>query len=219
MKIGQSAGKSWEYIVGVYLGDGCVTHQWTERRQKRTCFRLNTIDQDFADAVKAALRQHTDMAICNSVHPVSKSSKPNHTLWCGDPALCDRLVIETNAKDKLPDWIWTCDHDARLAFIAGLMDSEGYVCVNGTRTYMGFKSTDLWFDDFVRVLNMAGIRIGKIGVEQPRKPGYRTPRRFTIKLASWVASGAYFNIQRKQRRVEAWTASQLTSETNTRDAA
>lgn len=220
MKIGQSAGKSWAYLVGVYLGDGCVTHQWTERRQKRTCFRLNTIDQDFADATKAALQEHTKMAICQSAHSVSKSSKQNHTLWCGDAALCDRLVIETDAKDKLPDWIWTVSQDEKLEFIAGLMDSEGYAAVNPKgQLSIGFKSCDVWFHDFIRVLNSAGIEVGKIGIEKPRKPGYKTPRRFTVRRQSWLDSKAYFKIQRKQRRVTEWHASQLTSETNTRDAA
>jgi hypothetical protein len=213
--IGKSAGKSWEYLVGVYLGDGCVT-----THQGRPVFRLNTIDLDFAEATKAALQHHTDRPISIHTHPVSGSSKPNHSLRCGDPDVCQRLVAETGGKARLPDWIWSADQGGRLAFIAGLMDSEGFVSHQRARDryFMGFKSTDLWFDDFVRVLNMAGIKVGKIGVEEPRKPGYRTPRRFTIKFPSWIASGAYFHISRKQERVDRWLA-QLTSEANMRNAA
>lgn len=214
MKIGQSAGKSWEYLVGVYLGDGCVTTQ-----QGYLVFRLNTIDADFAEATKGALAQHTDYPVSIHCHPVSKSSKPNYSLRCGDPRLAQRLRDETNSKASLPGWIWEADHEARLAFIAGLMDSEGFVSRNAHgSTYMGFKSTDEWFHDFLRVLNKAGIQHGKIGVEKPLKEGYRTPRRITIKMASWVASGARFNIARKQRRVDEWVA-QLTPETNMRRAA
>lgn len=215
MKIGKSAGKSWEYIVGVYLGDGCVTKQ-----KGYPTFRLNTIDMDFAEAVKDAFRKHTDRPINIGVHPVKKSSKPNVALRCGDPEICARLVAETAGKQKLPDWIWLSDREGQLAFIAGLMDSEGFVSRNSHgSTYMGFKSTDVWFEDFVKVLNRAGIRIGKIGVEAPLKPGYRTPRRFTIKMQSWVDAGAYFNIARKQERVNAWVHAQLTSETNMQNAA
>jgi intein-encoded DNA endonuclease-like protein len=215
VKIGQSAGKSWAYLVGVYLGDGCVT-----LHQGQLVFRLNTIDEDFAVATKDALRAHTDRPMTIHCHSVSKSSKPNHSLRCGEWAIAQRLRDETDSKAKLPDWIWTTDQEGRLAFIAGLMDSEGFVSRNGCgRAYMGFKSTDLWFYDFVRVLNAAGIQVGQIGVEQPRKPGYRTPRRFTIKMASWVKSGAYFNIARKQARVDEWASAQLTSEANMRIAA
>lgn len=215
MKIGKSAGKSWEYLVGVFLGDGCVTVV-----QGYPCFRLNTIDQDFAEATKGALQHYTTRPVSIHVHAVKKSSKPNWSLRCGDPEICKRLQAETDFKKQLPEWIWTADQDARLAFIAGLMDSEGYVPVNGAgTTYMGFKSTDDWFMDFVKVLNVAGIKIGKIGVEKPRFEGYRTPRRFTIKMHSWVDAGAYFNIQRKQCRVENWVQAQLTPEANTQTAA
>lgn len=213
--IGLSAAKSWQYLTGVYLGDGCVTHS----SDGYPVFRLNTIDPDFAAVTKWSLQQHTARPISIHRHAVSKSSKDNYSLRCGDPEICKRFVDETAAKQKLPDWIWTEDQEGRLAFIAGLMDSEGFVSQNGRgSTYMGFKSCDSWFDDFIRVLNKSGIEVGKIGVEQPRKPGYKTPRRFHIKLPTWVSSGAYFNIGRKQRRIEAW-AGQLSSETNMSDAA
>lgn len=203
--IGKSAGKSWEYLSGVFLGDGCVTPRF-----KKSRFRLNTIDRDFAEATKQALLQHTDRKVGIYTHAVKKSSKPNVALYCSGPEVCERLVRETDNKQQLPAWIWTTDRAGRLAFIAGLMDSEGYVTKNAHgSTYMGFKSTDGWFDDFARVLNMAGIQIGKIGIEAPRKPGYRTPKRFTIKMRSWVDSGAYFEIQRKQRRVDEWAAANL----------
>jgi intein/homing endonuclease len=202
-------------LVGVYLGDGCVT-----THQGRLVFRLNTIDEDFAEATKDALAKHSDRRIAIHRHAVSKSTKDNFSLRCGDPELAARLRAETDNKRVLPEWIWTADHDGRLAFIAGLMDSEGFVSQSARgSTYMGFKSTDPWFDDFVRVLNRTGIEVGKIGVEQPRKPGYRTPRRFHIRLRSWVDAGAYFNIARKQARVERWAAAQLTSEANMRNAA
>lgn len=208
--IGKSAGKTWEYLVGVYLGDGCVTYS----KARRPVFRLNTIDLDFAEATKEALQDHTRHAVGIWTHPVSKSSKPNNALQCYDPVLCKKFVDETSNKQRLPDWVWTTDQNGKLAFIAGLMDSEGFVTQNSHgATYMGFKSTDIWFDDFIRVLNTAGIEIGKIGVEVPLKPHYRTPKRFTIKMASWVKSGAYFHIARKQARVDKWAA-QVTSETN-----
>lgn len=221
MKIGKSADKNWEYLVGVYLGDGCVTNQNDARGKPRPYFRLNTIDQDFALTVKAVLHHFTEYAVTYGCHPVPKSKKPNHNLQCGDSELCVRLKAETDSKKKLPDWIWTCDHEARLAFIAGLMDSEGYCCINSSGSLnIGYCSCDVWFDDFIRVLNKAGIEVGKIGTVMRYKAHHKTPRRFTIKNRPWVLSGAYFTIQRKQRRVDEWAKrSQLISETNTPTAA
>ncbi len=219
--IWQSAGKSWEYLVGVYLGDGCVT----TGPRGRTWFRLNTIDRDFAEATKIALQQHTDRAVTICTHPVKKSSKPNHSLSCSDLEICRRLVKETNGKQKLPDWIWTADHDGLLAFIAGLMDSEGYVAgrspsdpyYNPGMVMMGFKSTDVWVMDFVKVLNKAGIEVGKVTVEKPQFEGRRVPIRFAIKIATWWRVGAYFCIARKQGKLARYV--QLASEANTRNTA
>lgn len=217
MNIRKPADKNWEYLVGVFLGDGCVTRQGPNR----PFFRLNTIDQDFAFTTKEALHHFTDRAVTYCVHPVPKSKKPNHSLQCGDPEICSRLQAETDFKKKLPDWIWTCDHEARLAFIAGLMDSEGYCCINGSGSLnIGYCSCDAWFDDFIRVLNKAGIEVGKIGTVMRYKAHHKTPRRFTIKKPSWLRSGAYFTIERKQRKIDEWAKqSQLISETNTTAAA
>lgn len=206
--IGQEAGKTFAYILGVYLGDGCVTKTVRNKR----IFRLNTIDQDFAEAVKSALNDICDTNVYLTCHSVSKSSKPNWALGCQDAALCAKLVADTTNKTIIPDYVfgWPLDH--KLAFIVGLMDSEGFVGANrnhtGRRFYMGFKSCDVWVPDFVRLLNSVGIMIGKIGVEKPRKPGYKTPRRFTIKMQSWIDSGARFNIARKQGRVDEWAATE-----------
>lgn len=202
-EIGLSAGKTWAYILGVYLGDGCVT-----TANGNPVFKLNTIDLDFAQATKEALTVFTARLVSIYTHEVSKSSKPNHSLYCGDPDICRALRSETDSKAKLPDWIMTAPRDQKLAFIAGIMDSEGYVCVREQRgqAYMGIKTTDEWFGDFLRLMQTVGIEHGKIGVEKPRKPGYRVPRRVTIKLRSWIASGAYFNIARKQSGVERWAS-------------
>ncbi len=211
MKIGQSADKNWGYLIGVYLGDGCVTQQPSKLRgTSQTVFRLNTIDEDFAVATKAALQNFTKRPVGVWKHTVSKSSKPNYALRCGDSNLACQMQVETDHKKKLPDWIWTAEHEVRLALISGLMDSEGFVTLNSNgAAYMGFKSCDVWFDDFVRILNKSGILVGKIGVEKPRKEGYKTPKQFHIKMESWVKSGARFNIARKQARVDDWASVNL----------
>lgn len=223
MKIGQSAGKSFAYLFGVYLGDGCVT------KAAYHCFRLNTIDHDFALATERALSEVTDYTVTIKKHDV-KRGRPNHALYCGDPDLGKFLVALTKDKQELPAFIWTASRDEKLAFISGLMDSEGFVAANSNPTnrryYMGFKSTDVWVPDFIRLLESVGVQVGKVSKEKPLKPGYREPTRFTIKMKSWIDSGAKFNIARKQSRVDEWNAAgayerrskfprRLSSETNT----
>jgi len=209
--IGQEAGKSFAYVLGVFLGDGCVTTWRANGKTDRLIFRLNTIDEDFALAAKAALSALSTYKVSIYCHAVSKSSKPNWALALGDRVLCEKLVTDTERKRVIPGYVFEWPLDLKLAFIAGLMDSEGFVAANrnhtGRRFYMGFKSCDRWVEEFVRILRSVGIEVGKIGVEKPLKPGFKTPMRFTIKMQSWIDSGARFNIARKQNRVDEWAAS------------
>lgn len=226
-KIGQSAGKSYAYLLGVYLGDGCVTRPSSRSAPERRCFKLNTIDEDFAEAVKSALAILTDKPVSICKHDVSKSSKPNYSLYCGCDEICATLVFDTAHKTRFPQFTV---RENTLAFIEGLMDSEGFVAANknptNRRFYMGFKSCDPWVPEFKQLMEFVGIRTGKLSTETPRKPGYKTPRRFHIKMQSWIDSGARFNIARKQSRVDEWASAgpyerraknprRLTSEANT----
>lgn len=208
MNIRQSAGKSYAYLLGVYLGDGCVTNT----ADGYPVFRLNTIDEDFALAVKDAIKEVSTYPVNICKHEVKRSNNPNYSLRCGDPSMCRNLVMDTAAKESLPD-IKEWSRDEKHAFISGLMDSEGFVAATsnnhtGRRFYMGFKCCDPWVMDFARMLQSVGIRHGKVQVEAPYKEGYKPATRFTIKMQSWVASGVRFNIMRKQRRVDEWAATE-----------
>ena len=225
MEIGQSAGKSYGYILGVYLGDGCVTMQVSYNSGHETkwypVFRVNTIDEDFAESVKTSLADLTDRPVNICKHDVSKSSKPNYALRCGSPELCKKLVEDTESKKIIPAYVWDWPKADKLAFIAGLMDSEGFVSKNhktGTSFYMGFKCCEPWVPDFVKLLESVGVMTGKLSVCPPYKAHYRTPMRFHIKMESWVREGAYFKIQRKQARINEWNARRLSSTTNMLDA-
>lgn len=209
MEIGQSAGKSFAYLVGVYLGDGCVTEVQGYDR-----FRLNTIDRDFADAVAKALADVSEYrAAINGPYRDKRFSKssPQWQLHCGDTALCARFRAETDNKGKLPDWIFTAPLDERKAFISGLMDSEGFVSEDknnptNRRWRMGFRTCDVWASEFVRLLEETGVRVYGFKEEQPTIAGRKLVYRFGIKMQSWVDAGIKFNIQRKQARVDEWAS-------------
>ena len=212
MTIGQSAGKSYAYLLGVYLGDGCVT-----THQGRLVFRLNTIDEDFALATKAALEIVSTRKVGLCKHSVEKSNNANYAIRCGDEDLCKRLRKETGNKSFLPSWYlndWS--DEMRKAFIVGLMDSEGFVAEGKYKTgrshYMGFKSCDVWVPHFIEMLQSEGLKIGKVQTERPYKPGYKPATRFSISMQSWVDSGMRFNIKRKQDRVDRWAATEPYSE-------
>lgn len=210
-RIGQSAGKSYAYLLGVYLGDGCLTTMTSKGKYTYPVFRLNSIDPDFIEATKGALADLGCERIWISSHAVTKSSKSNHSLAAkiGDiPAIVGMRDL-TGDKSHLPDMSdWT--RDEKLAFVSGLMDSEGFVAANSNTTnrrfYMGFKCCDPWVPDFIVLLQSLGVRIGKVQTQAPYRPGYKAPTRFTIKMQSWIDADCRFNIRRKQERVEEWAS-------------
>lgn len=229
MNIGQSAGKAYAYLLGVYLGDGCVTTSG----YTSIVFRLNTIDLDFAEATATALKDVTGRRP-NIRKETVKKGRDNYAMSHSCRELTDVLVADTCNKKIIPEYVFKWSDENKKAFVSGLMDSEGFVaqkanCPTGRRFYMGFKSCDLWVRDFVRLLQSVGVKVGKVSTEKPRKPGYKTPTRFLIKMASWVSSGCKFNIARKQNRVDEWAATEpysqrrwrprkATSETNMQSA-
>jgi len=204
MELGQSAGKSYAYLLGVFLGDGCVSRDERDYH----IFRLNTIDEDFAIATKNAIANLSSRNVGISKQVVKKSSRPNYALSCCDQELCKNLVLDTYGKTQIPNFTML---GSAGEFTVGLMDSEGFVAEKtenktGRAFYMGFKSCEVWVPEFIKIVQSVGLKIGKIQIEKPYKEGYKAATRFHIKMQSWVDSGLKFNIARKQDRVDRWAA-------------
>lgn len=216
MTNGQSADKSFAYILGVFLGDGCVYSAQGHPR-----FNLKVADKDFAEATKEALSNLTNYKL--KIHFCPQETRQDiYDLVCGDPWVCMKLVEDTEFKTQIPQYVHKWSKELKKEFIAGLMDSEGFVQESPRLNYpvylMGFKSCDVWIQDFIRVLESVGVKIGKVSQERPRKAHFKIPTRFAIKMRSWYDSGCYFKIKRKQDRVTRWatgprTKRRLISET------
>ena len=213
-KIGQSAGKSFSYLLGVYLGDGCVTLQ-----KGKLIFRINAKDKDFVESVKEALENLTNSRINIHEYWDYRWSKPcvTYQLRCGDTELSSILRQHTKNKSIIPSYVFEWNPDIKKEFIAGLMDSEGFVAekhnipsdckiLTNRRFSMGYKSCDVWINDFVYILNSIGVKTWNIRVEKPLKDGYKIPSRFGIKMQSWVDAGCFFKIARKNDKVKIWSS-------------
>ncbi len=111
--------KSFAYVLGVYLGDGAVTLWRMAGKTDRLIFRLNTIDQDFAEATRAALADLSDYKVSLSRHPVPKSANPNWALALGDRALCERLIADTNRKSIIPPYVFDWSRELKLPSLSG----------------------------------------------------------------------------------------------------
>ena len=206
--IGQQAGKSYAYILGLYMGDGCVSRQ-PEKGSHR--FRLNVIDKDFAEYAMGHLFKLTGRK--------TSIFQQNGHFWAfsfGWKALCDHLEEVTDKKKKIPEFVFGWNREMKQKFIEAQLDSDGYVAVDKKRQVysMGFKNCDSWFDDFVKLLHDVGLKTGKIGHQPGRKPGYLDAKRVYINLQSWLKSGFSFSCGRKQDRIKKYELRQ-SSTTNT----
>jgi len=203
----QSAGKikPLAYILGVYLGDGNI-----QKCYKQKYFRLNTIDQDFAEATDKTLRMITGYRAKIRRHPVKKSKNDNYALihhHCTD--LCEYLEKATNNKEIIPSFVYDQDQKWRIEFIAGLMDSEGYASVankgrveNSNAMELGIKTTSMWMYDLQRILESVGCITQGVKICKPNKEGHKQSYRIRIWPITFLQSGCYFRIKRKQQRFE-----------------
>lgn len=208
--IGQSAVKSYAYLLGVFLGDGSVTDNH---------YSQPTIDLDFAQAVCDAFKNLGAKPKLSylAVPKGNPRNSPQWIIYCCDKTICTTLKGDSKAKQIIPPYVFTWDIELRKQFIIGLMDSEGFVAENHAHRgyewkqtnrsyYMGYKSCDVWVEDLRKIMESVGLRLGKLGIEKPYKPHHKIPRRFHIKMQSWIDAGMRFNIARKQERVDAWGA-------------
>lgn len=199
--IGQSAEKtrSTAYLLGVYLGDGWMG----KTTNNRWDFRLNSIDRDFCESTMDCFNSVLGRRTKIHVHSVSKSDKPNHSLTIG----CKDLfwfIDATDKKEKIPEYVWRLKRDDKISFIAGIMDSEGYVAKDrNNRIMIGIKATQNWIKDFYRLVRSLDLKTGGL-LSEKIKSG-KTAYYFRFNVKSWIDSGCYFNISRKQKRVDSYS--------------
>jgi len=202
----QPAGKkkALAYITGVYLGDGCLTHLKNDSYKKNDLYRftLNTIDYDFAEKTKESLEQILSEKIKIYTYPVSKSSNSNNQLTARYAEPLFFLKEESWYRNRIPPFIWKMNRKIQKEFIAGVLDSEGFVSKNGKGSiYMGVKACDLFIDEFIKMLKSHNVKIGKRSIEKPRQEGYKAPIRYTINAESFWKAQLYLYIDRKMSRL------------------
>jgi len=202
-----SLTKELAYLIGVYLGDGNVNiYIRKDGKGKNYIFRLNVIDKDFIEETKKCL---------NKIFPnrnvrIYKNDK--YLLHFTDKNLCEFLRAITFSKKIIPEFIKEADREIRLSFLAGLLDSEGWVQKSkrkdsriGGQIQIGICNTELWIDEVAKMFQRLGVKVGKKQIEIPRKnniiQGKKPKIRYILQTNSFLKSGCYFTIKRKQSRL------------------
>lgn len=195
--------KDYAYIIGVFLGDGSIG------TDKRT-FCLQSIDKDFCETTeKSILKMTYSTPRIVQMNRLTTAKRIVWGLYLTDVSLCKQLKEITKNRTELPEYVYTWSDENKKALIAGLLDSEGYVS-KGKIHYsgehevcnltIGIGACDKWLKQLYTLCSMMGIKVGSITTEQLsyNKEFYR----FIFNKKSFISSGLYFTIKRKQERIE-----------------
>lgn len=199
----QSAGKSFAYILGTYLSDGCITNE-----RNHLVFRLEVMDEDFVNRLEEALRDYGASHI-KTYKIENRRYKQGFSFFVvsRDQELINRLLSDTHLKTVIPSYVKSWNKELKLEFISAMMDGEGYVgkrtkpLANGLPTYgIGIKMEHNLLVQLKPIMQSVGIQTGKF-VMSKNIVNVQTST-LNIRMWSWINSGAKFYIKRKQNRVE-----------------
>ncbi len=194
------------YLFGVYLGDGCCS-KFTNHH----CFTIISEDKDVIERTRDIIN-----LFLNKNYPLTYLT-PNKTKlykfrsW--NKQLFEILVSETADKTKIPETIVNSKVQTIREFIAGLMDTDGYISVGinkvgQQRFSLGFVNSGEWLDQFIVLLKQIGVKVGKKTLKKKyRSAKERDCYQININLRSFIDSGLYFNCRRKQLTLEQYKLS------------
>lgn len=191
------------YIIGVYLGDGSIG------TNKRT-FCLQTIDKDFVE------KTFSDISTLTKNNPkvitmprLTTAKRVVYGMYVTDVTLCNELKKITNNRNNLPIDFGKWARSLQLELISGLLDSEGYVSLyrdhiyNSQRVFsmaIGIGATGTWLYELHQFLKENRMGVGVI-TREILKSG-KIYAKFSFNKKDFIANGLYFNIFRKQNRIE-----------------
>ena len=206
---GQSAGKDiiLSFLVGVYLGDGCVYHQ---EGTNNYIFRLSSIDEDFVKTVQKCFfyligkSGNIQQATIKTTFSNPNKKRTIYTYTVYSKRIFSVFTRLTKGKTKIPRMIKRTPAITR-AFIAGLMDSEGYIAhyKNKWAFESGFCGSNEWVKEIKEILLSIGCFSGIITTTLPggKKNLKKNHYSFHINVKSFIDSGCFFTIRRKWLRI------------------
>ena len=113
--------------------------------------------------------------------------------------------MEKDNKNKIPKTVIDSKIEIIAEFVAGLMDTDGYISTGKTRLghqkfSLGFINSGEWLDPFITLLKFLEVKVGKKTLKKKyRSDNEKDCFQININLRSFVEAGLYFNCQRKQR--------------------
>lgn len=213
--------RNWGYFYGVLLGDGHInyTRRSLEAAEDRANRRgpmlmLKVADRDFIEAWAETIRSLTGFDYKISKHNPGNGSgahRPQYKLRVANRDFVDVAERETAHKTKIPDGVVNGSREVQIAFVQGLMDSEGWINfylsggIGMNDMTLGFGCAALFFDDFYQLVQSLGVKTSKIYKRKlARKKNSEMGKQFRLfkmDIPSYINAGLGFTIKRKADRL------------------
>lgn len=182
------------YLLGVYLSDGSA-----HRSGRNWVVSLLARDKDFV----AETAEVVGRVVGKNVSLYQDRDYWKFSLYSKDLVLY--LWDVTSHKEKIPESIMYGSLQVKLAFIAGLLDGDGFVFHNKQGQYqVGFVGTHNWVRDTLPgLLQSLGVRVHRITTRWP-KTKFKTNKpihRVGVNVHSFIAAGGHARMQRKNQRL------------------
>ena len=155
-------GQALSYVVGLYYGDGCVTHRkFNKDGTENRCFSFQSIDEDFRDhCVKNFKIAFPDTTIYSF-----KNKREGKGMIYSFRAERIGTYIEkiTGKRTLIPNFVYS-NRENKISFIEALLDSDGWVTdtsylnKNQISCAIGLCSTSEMSYEFKKILTDIGIK-------------------------------------------------------------
>lgn len=192
------------YIYGVYFGDGSVVYRSAgENGIPNKCFTVQVIDRDFRDYVV----EQGKIAFPDALVNTYEGDRPGKGIVYHVRIERVGHMIETvtGKRTIIPNLVYSTRANT-MAFIEGLLDSEGWVTdttylkKNELACSIGFCITSELAHEFKRMIETLGIKVGKMHTKKIKSG--KIAKQMHFSTASFLESGLQFHSWRKQRKIE-----------------
>lgn len=196
------------YSIGAMLGDGTVGSYVVKCRDGMTTTHNTALRMMDLECVQRVCDEIN--SLFDKSYTVVPYFNPNGTkmyqLAIGSGTIYRFFEHYVGEKLLVPDEAFRASRKAKVDFIAGLFDSDGYVTSHSGYYRVGFASRHRSFvEDVSRLLQKIGVKVGKIYTQTS---AYNTTMS-VIKpnIRSFIESGCYFRIPRKAEKLAKYEGS------------
>jgi len=206
----ENINKELAYLLGVYLGDGSISSV-NVKYPNNFGFSLTSIDKDFVENILNCIKRIKPdcVAQVKKQSKISGYSKKEQIYWIiqvGFNNYAKFFIDETGNKHHIPFVIWNSSLTIKRWFIAGILDSDGwisYLTRKDNRKYctIGLGQVEEgWIWEFKKLLESLGVKIYKPCI---RKTKYgKVFVQFSINPTTFILNGLFFTIKRKQDKLK-----------------